>query len=103
MGRKMDGDGEWEKKLRALGLAVMRLQMWAEEGEDRTNVLQSLRFKLDADGGTGVLLIMKGVDESGQRIAFVGGLDLSTTVLAAARALRADVVRWREDKPWSGA
>lgn len=100
MGRESAQDKVWEKRLRAVGLAVQELEQWVVGEAGRTPVLRSIRAQLDADGGTSVLLVLKGEGEGGKRIAFVGGLDLSTVLLSAVKRLRADVMRWREDIPY---
>lgn len=99
MGRN-DADEAWEKALRTAGLALEAI--WREHGPHRQGGVQvsEVRFKLDADEDTSVLCVLKGEGEGGKLIAFVGGLDLKTTAIAAAKKLGRGVLRWREDRPW---
>ena len=94
-------DRDWDKLCMSVGRALFLLQHWAGEETPKGVVLTSIKFKLDADNGTSVLAILQGASEDGEVVAFVGGLDLTTTVQAAARKLRGAAVRWRENKPWS--
>lgn len=101
MGRS-EADARWERLLRALGLAVLTLQKHAGDGTVGDVALTEIRFRLDADNRTSVLVILKGYGQDGLRVGFVGALDLESAVIAAAKALAAGVVRWREDRPYSG-
>lgn len=97
---KRELDQAFENELRALGASVVTLDT---EGTSRARgsvVLYDLRFKLDADEGTSVLAVLKGVRDGQALVGFVGAPDLKTCVLATAKKLRADAVRWREDRPW---
>lgn len=94
-------DKAWETRLRSLGLAVLTLEKWADSEANRTLVLTGVRLKLDADNGTSVLCILKAVEEGLPVVGFVGGLDVSSVLLALAKRLRGEAVRWREDVPWA--
>lgn len=101
MGRKTEADERFERTLRALGFAVLRLQKANETaGEDGVRVTD-LRFKLDADAGTSVLAVVKGVRGQEELVAFTGGPDLETAVLSLGKKVQAGGLRWREDRPWA--
>lgn len=102
MGHKSDGDEAWERLLRACGMGVQAI--WREAGERglRGVLLTEVRFKLDADDGTSVLAILKGIEGDEQLVAFVGGPDLPTVVLSIQKKLAAVGLRWREDRPFEG-
>lgn len=65
-------------------------------------MLYEVRFKLDADQGTSVLAVLKGLDGDKAVVGFVGGLDLPQVVMAIGRKLQKDALKWREDRPWGG-
>lgn len=92
----------FEKQLRALGYAVLRIQR-ANNVDEKTGVrVTDVRIKLDADNRTSVLVILKGVSEEGARVAFVGGGDLEGAVIAVGKRLSGEALKWREDRPWEG-
>lgn len=97
---KSEADVAWEKLLRACGHAVVALSRDSGDGALGSVKLTEVRFKLDADDGTSVLGILKGVAAEGRVITFVGGPDLPSVVLAIGKKIRADVLRWREDRPF---
>jgi len=95
-------DRRWEEELRAVGLTVALIDRAAEPSAAGDLELYEIRAKLDADGGTSVLLILKARRGEEQLVGFVGGLTLTTALLAAGKKLRSDGIRWREDRPWRG-
>lgn len=101
MGRS-EGDVRFEKLLRSLGYAVLRLQQASEPGSSGDVELREVRFKLDCDNRTSVLVICKGVRGSASEVAFVGAPDLETAVLAVGKAIAGGALKWREDRPWGG-
>lgn len=102
MTRNGEADVRFERTLRALGFAVLNLQKANEKaGRDGVRVTD-IRFKLDADNRTSVLVILKGVREEEALVGFTGGPDLEVAVLSAAGKLSAGAVRWREDRPYGG-
>lgn len=100
MSRHGEADERWEKRLRAIGMAVELVTRCTEPGGNRTFVLTEVRAQLDADHGTGVLLIVKGEGDTGKIVGFVGGADLGTALLTLKKKLAVGAVRWREDRPW---
>ena len=101
MGRRQEADEKFEKLLRALGYAVLRLQKAnGESGPDAVRVTD-VRFKLDADSRTSVLVILKGVVDGSGVVAFAGGPNLETAVLAVGGKLAGGGLKWREDRPWT--
>lgn len=99
---RSEGDVRFEKLLRGLGFAILNLQKAAELEAVGTARLTEVRFKLDADNRTSVLVICKGVLGDGKKIAFVGAPDLETAVLAVGRSVAAGALKWREDLPYAG-
>lgn len=95
-------DEQWEKRIRSLGLAVMEVERHQADGAAGGPELTELRYQLEADNRTSVLLILKARGENGGLVGFVGGSTLSDVLLSSAKKLRAGAVRWREDRPWSG-
>lgn len=95
------GQGEWDKYVRRLGLSLLHLGRSAPGGEGEGPTILDLRFKLDHDNRTSVLLVMKAEGESDTLVGFIGGHDLATVVIAAAKKVRAGAVNWRRDVPWS--
>lgn len=100
MGRQSGADARFEKRLRALGFAVVGLQNAHDRVKDEGVRLTDLRFKLDADNRTSVLVILKGEGGEGPLVGFTGGLDLETAVLSAWGKVKAKTVHWRIDRPW---
>lgn len=101
MARK-DADERWEKHLRALGMAVGAIQNCTHLGNWPGPVVSELRIKLEQDSRTSVLVVVKAHGEEGELVGFVGALDLETVVLTLAGKLKAQSLRWREDRPWPG-
>ena len=101
MGRSQD-ETTWEKRLRRAGLALGHLERFAIEGGFEGVELLELRFKLDADNRTSVLCVLKAQVGDERVVGFVGGLALTDVVIATAKKLVADAIRWREDRPWQG-
>lgn len=101
MAKQLDHDAIWERELRAIGLAISELEQWAVGGHREGAELTEVRFLLDRDNRTSVLCILKGSVEGEAVVGFVGGRRLTDTVLAAADKLRAEAVKWREDRPWN--
>lgn len=94
------GDERFEKQLRGLGYAVLRIQGASEGGDLGAVRLVEVRAKLDADNRTSVLLILKGVLDGEQQVAFVGGPDFETAVFTLGKKLAGEGLRWRYDPPW---
>lgn len=97
---RSEGDARFDKLLRSLGFAVLRLERSGPGGEAEGVELTEVRFKLDADNRTSVLVICKGTEEGQQLVAFVGGPDLSTAMIAVGKALAGRALKWREDRPY---
>lgn len=102
MGDRTTADERFERQLRALGYALLRLQKSSEDVKAGEVRVFELRAKLDADNRTSVLLIVKGVRDGTPVVAFVGGPDLETAVISLSKKLMGDAVRWRDDPPWGG-
>lgn len=96
-----EGDVRFEKLLRALGYACLRVQKGANGGFDGDIVLNEVRFKLDQDNRTSVLVIVKAASGEGKKVAFVGGPDFETAMLALGKALAGASLKWREDRPYN--
>lgn len=95
-----EGDKNWERVLRATGVAIQRLMRHTEAGAAAGPSLTEVRFKLEADEGTSVLAVLKARGQKGDLVGFVGGTDLASTILSIAKKLQHDKVRWRVDRPW---
>lgn len=90
----------FEKRLRSVGVAIERIDN-ASTGDGVGGLcLTEVRLKLDADEGTSVLAIVKATRGSEALVAFVGGPDVGTTLLALAKRILAGRMRWRDDRPW---
>lgn len=95
-----EGDQRFEKLLRGIGFAVLNVQK-ASLTDPREGVeLREVRFKLDADHRTSVLVICKGVGADGDLVAFTGAPDMETAMLALGKALAGGTLKWREDRPF---
>lgn len=102
MGRQSEADERFQKLVRALGFAVLRIQKLNEvAGEDGVRVTD-LSFKLDADNRTSVLVVVKGTAEGAAVVGFVGADSMESAVLALSKRLVGGSVKWREDLPWKG-
>ena len=99
MGRSK-ADEHWDRENRALGLAVRRVWQATEVAKVDEPELTEVRFKLDADNRTSVLVILKGVQGDRRRISFVGGFDLPAALLAVSKKMAAGALKWREDLPY---
>jgi hypothetical protein len=100
MARQGEAEERFSKLLRALGYAVLRMQRSSEDHDDLEVRLTDVRFKLDADNRTSVLVVLKGLQGRELVVGFVGGPDLESAVLAAGKALAGNAVRWRQDRPY---
>lgn len=98
---RQDLEKAFEGRLRSLGYAVLRMENAGDADRGTGVVITDVRFKLGADGGVGVLAVIKGVREGALLISFVGGNDLTSTVLAVGKRLEKGALRWREDRPWA--
>ena len=96
-----EADERWERQLRAMGLAVAGLQNCTHIGRGSGPTVIELKFKLEQDNRTSVLVIVKARGEEGGLVGFVGALDLETAMIAVEGKLRAGSMKWREDRPWS--
>lgn len=97
---KREFEDRWEGHLRALGMAIARVSRHVEGGPGEGPVLTDLRFNLEADNRTSVLIVVKARGPAGGLIGFVGGPDLGTAVLSLAKKLSRGALKWREDLPW---
>lgn len=95
-------DRAWDAHLRAVGVALQRVTRHTHEGAAEGPTVYEVRFKLEADNRTSVLVIVKAHGQDHELIAFMGGPDLPTAVLALGKKLAGGAVKWREDLPWSG-
>jgi len=102
MGNKSQADERFEKQLRALGFAILRLQKASEEADPEGFRVCEVRIKLDADNRTSVLLIVKGVMGAEPMVAFAGGSSLESAIITLSKQIEAGTVRWRDDPPWGG-
>lgn len=91
---------DWESYVSAVGVAIMHLNRHAVNGPAEGPSLTGINIKLDADNRTSVLVVLKAVEGEEKLVGFVGGPDLPTAIIAAGKKVAADVVRWREDRPW---
>lgn len=94
-------DGSWEKYALRLGLSLAHIQKSCVNGVNEALEIREIRIKLDADNRTSVLVILKALRGDDQLVGFVGGHDLGTAIIATAKKVQADAVRWRVDRPWS--
>jgi hypothetical protein len=101
---KSDRDYElqYEKRLRALGQSIEHLERASLPATAGDVLLYEIRFKLDADQGTSVLAIVRGLRDEEAVVGFCGSLDLPTCVLTLAKKVARETMRWREDLPWTG-
>jgi len=93
-------DTKWGKTVRALGYAILALERDAGQDHHTQYQLTDLRFKLDADNGTSVLVVVKGTGEEGPMVAFTGGFDLSSALLSLYKKLKGSTLKWRVDRPY---
>lgn len=101
MGKRQDFDEIWERELRAVGLAVAEVQEHCTGGHREGPEVAEIRFLLDRDAGTSVLCVIKAYEDDAKIVGFVGGRRLTDTLLSLADKLKAETVKWREDRPWS--
>lgn len=95
-----DADTTWEKKLRRLGLDIGLLSKESTDEYTGNERITEIRFKCDADNDTSVLVVIKALRGTERLVAFVGAVDLESAVLALARKMRGDGLKYREDRPW---
>lgn len=100
---KHDYEVAWEKRLRALGVSAERVDQAAAGDGLEGRTLYDIRFQLDADNGSGVLVIVKSRSASGKEVGFVGGSTFTEALLSVGKRLARESLKWREDKPWDGA
>lgn len=98
---KRDLERDWDRRLRALGLAIVQVARHTADGVAAAPELTELRFKLEADNRTSVLVVVKARGEERDLVGFVGGPDLETAVIALGKKLGGDAMKWREDRPWA--
>lgn len=63
-------------------------------------VLRDVRFKLPQEDDPMVLMVVRAVDATGKKVAFVGAGDVCGAVLAWRKRDGGAGLRWREDRPW---
>lgn len=95
-----EGDREWDRLTRAVGRAAFFLWCRYDRVKKGDTRIVSIKFLLDADAGTSVLGVLQGVREGVRVVAFVGGPDLCSAILAAGKRARAGTLKWREDRPY---
>lgn len=100
MGTKSVGDDAWEKRLRAIGIAVAGLDRMAESGESQGVVLEKVKVNLVADSGTSVLVVLVGRLEGREVVSFVGGYDMGTALLTLRKKVQEGALKWRESRPY---
>lgn len=100
MGRQSEADERFRNQVRALGYAVLRMQKYNEVAGDDGVRVTDIRFKLDADNRTSVLVIVKGTAEGAGVVGFVGAESMESAVIALSKRLVGGSVKWREDRPW---
>lgn len=64
-------------------------------------VLTDIRIRLATEEEPSVLLIVRGWDERGKHIAFVGAFSVIDALLAWRAKREHKGLKWREDVPWS--
>lgn len=90
----------WEKRLRSLGMAIAQIGRHTADGSAEGPELTELRFQLEADNRTSVLLVVKARGQESDLVGFVGGPDLPSALLSLGKKLAAGAIKWREDRPW---
>lgn len=93
-------DKSWEKKLRRLGLDIEYLNAETSPDYDGDERITEIRFKCDADADTSVLVVIKATRGGEKLVAFIGGVDMESALLACVRKMRAGGLKYREDRPW---
>lgn len=97
---KAEYEALWEKRLRSVGVAVVRLEKPPRGTVEQKVTLTEVRFKLDADNGTSVLAVVKGRRGAEKLVAFAGGSTLTEVLMALGKKLEKGVLKWREDRPY---
>ena len=94
-------DGSYEDRLAHHVLFVLtQLERLADVDDPEAICLTSVRFKMDADGGTSVLCVLSGFVGERDMVAFVGGYDLVSCVMALRKKIMKKRLSWRESTPW---
>jgi len=94
-------DGQAEARLAGNVLFTLeQLERMADADEAGVVTLLGVKFKMDADGGTGVLGILMGVRDGVEVVSFVGGYSLVACLMALYKKVQAKKVKWRVSTPW---
>lgn len=100
--RNGDDEAREAKRSQRIGQVVEALGSAWLCGSLERGVLKDVRLRLPTEADPGVLLVLRATSAAGSHVAFVGGPDAGSVLLAWAERARKERVRWREDKPWSG-
>lgn len=97
---KRDEDSRYERLAHHVLYTLEQLERLADVDDPEAICLTGVKFKLDADGGTSVLCILQGFVGEQEMVAFAGGYDLISAVMALRKKLQKKRLNWRESKPW---
>lgn len=67
----------------------------------KNGTLTDIRIRLASEEEPSVLLIVRGYDEAGKHIAFIGAFSVVDALLAWRAKEGSKGMKWREDVPWS--
>lgn len=102
MARNAKAEQAYMTRMVRVGECIALVDKASDENGLEDVVLDEVRVKLDADNRTSVLLIVKGHDDDGRLVAFIGGPDAETALYALGRKLASGGLSWREDRPFGG-
>lgn len=98
--RDVSGEARLEKKHRRCGefLAALTEGRGAEGVPDGT--LTRITIRLPSEDDPETLWVVKATGSTGDKVAFIGGLDLCQALLTWAAKSGGKGLRWRDDIPW---
>lgn len=99
--RDIDKEAQVEKRDRLVGEWLRAVEFGRGVGGLQDGTLTSVRIKMPRGDDPSALLILKGSDEDGDHVAFIGGTSIYTLMLKWRAQDGTGAVRWREDIPWS--
>lgn len=101
--RNTDREAAWEKRVQRIGEWIEAIESGSgPKGLEDAKVVE-VRCRLGAAGTGDTLLILKASGTAGEMVAFVGARNLAEAVLAWRQKESAGGLKWREDRPWTGA